>query len=95
MTTVIALVILTGAACSSPVEQADRVTVAYQVPCAIVIREPSANPFKVAQQPNSISVPPQIQSQKLTRASKPARCGGGKVIWLKKRKDGKRRYRCA
>lgn len=95
MTAVLALVILSGAACSSPLEQAARTTVAYQVPCAIVVRAPTGNPFKVAQQSNTVTVPPQIQSQKLTRAKKPARCGGGKVIWLKKKKDGKRRYRCA
>lgn len=55
MSAVIALVILTGAACSSPVEQAPRETIAHQVPCAIVIRERSANPFKIVQQPNEIT----------------------------------------
>lgn len=57
MTTVLALVILTGAACSSPVEQAARETIAWQVPCAIVIREMSANPFKVTQAQNTITPP--------------------------------------
>lgn len=55
MSAVIALVILTGAACSSPVEQEARETVAYQVPCAVVIREQFANPFKIAQAPNTIT----------------------------------------
>lgn len=55
MSSIIALVILTGAACSSPVEQAPRETVAYQTPCAIVVRAPTANPFKVAQAPNTIT----------------------------------------
>jgi hypothetical protein len=90
MTAVIALIILTGAACASPVEQVDRATVAHKVPCAIVIREPVGNPFKLAQQPNAVTVPPMK-----TAAKKPARCNGGKVIWLKKKITGKRRYRCA
>lgn len=55
MSAVVALVILSGAACSSPVEQAPRETIAHQVPCAIVIRERSANPFKIVQQPNTIT----------------------------------------
>lgn len=55
MSAIIALVILTGAACSSPTEQALRETVAYQVQCAIVIREQSANPFKLAQMPNTVT----------------------------------------
>lgn len=55
MSTIVALVILTGASCSSPVEQAPRETIAHQVPCAIVIRERSANPFKIVQQPNEIA----------------------------------------
>lgn len=55
MSAVVALVILSGAACSSPVEQAPRETIAHQVPCAIVIRERSANPFKIVQQPNEIT----------------------------------------
>lgn len=90
MTAIIALVILTGAACSSPVEQQAATTIAHKVPCAIVIREPVGNPFKVAQQPNELTVPP-IR----TLAKKPARCNGGKVVWLKKKIGGKRRYRCA
>lgn len=55
MTPIVAIVILTGASCASPVEQLDRTTVAWQVPCAIVLREQSANPFKAVQQPNTIT----------------------------------------
>lgn len=55
MSAIMAIVILSGAACSSPVEQAPRETVAYQVPCAIVIREPVANPFKLTQAQNEIA----------------------------------------
>lgn len=70
MTAVIALVILTGAACSSPVEQAERTTVAYQVPCALVIREPTANPFKIAQASNAVSVDKPKAVPKYTYAPK-------------------------
>lgn len=89
MTNILAIVIMSGATCISPVEQSDalRLTIAGKTPCAIVIRAPVANPFKLAQQPNEISTPPvKVAPKKVTR------CNGGKVIWFKK--NGKRRYRC-
>ena len=89
MSQIIAIVLLAGAACASPLEQQPRATVAHQVPCAIVIREPVGNPFKAVQQRNEVSMPPVK-----TVARKPARCNGGKVVWLKKKINGKRRYRC-
>lgn len=57
MTNILAIVILSGASCISPVEQSDvlKVTVVGKVPCAVVIREPVANPFKAAQQSNTIT----------------------------------------
>lgn len=57
MTNILAIVILSGASCISPVEQSDalRLTIAGKVPCAVVIREPVGNPFKAAQQPNTIT----------------------------------------
>ena len=57
MTNILAIVILSGASCISPVEQSDalKVTVVGKVPCAVVIREPVANPFKAAQEPNTIT----------------------------------------
>ena len=55
MNAVVALVILTGAGCTSPVVQSAHETVAHKVPCAIVLREQSANPFKVAQAPNTVT----------------------------------------
>lgn len=97
MSQIIAIVLLAGAGCVSPVEQQPRTTVAHQVPCAIVVREPVGNPFKVAQQQTPIlgagSGVPSPSAK--PAAKKPARCGGGKVIWLNRKKDGKRRYRCA
>lgn len=89
MSQVIAIVILAGVGCVSPLEEQTRTTIVHQVPCAIVIRQPVANPFKIVQQPNQASLPPLK-----TVARKPVRCNGGKVVWLKK-KNGKRRYRCA
>lgn len=89
MNQIIAIVMLSGAGCVSQFETTAQTTEVYRTPCALVIREPVANPFKIAQQPNQVSMP----SVK-TVVRKPARCNGGKVIWLKK-KSGKRRYRCA
>lgn len=81
MSAVVALVILSGAACSSPVEQAPRETIAHQVPCAIVIRERSANPFKIVQQPNTI-----------TKASAPVgKKAAPKYTYKTKKKKSKKR----
>jgi hypothetical protein len=57
MTNILAIVILSGASCISPVENSDvlKMTVVGKVPCAVVIREPVANPFKATQQPNTIT----------------------------------------
>lgn len=57
MSKVLAVIMLSGASCVSPVETSDvlRVTMASKVPCAIVIRDPITNPFKVAQEPNTIT----------------------------------------
>lgn len=88
MNSIVAIILISGSACASPLEHAERVTVAFQVPCAVVIRQPVTNPFKIAQQPNEISTPP-------VNVAKSGRCNGGKVIWLKKKKNKPRRYRCA
>lgn len=85
MSAVVALVILSGAACASPVEQAHRETVAYQTPCAIVIREQTANPFKIAQQPNTIT--PASATPKSTAKAKP------KFKYPAKKKKQKRKAR--
>lgn len=57
MTNILAIVILSGASCVSPIETSDalRVTMASKVPCAVLIREPIANPFKAAQEPNTVT----------------------------------------
>lgn len=92
MNNIIAIVILSGASCISPIETSDalRVTLASKVPCAVVIKEPVANPFKAAQEANepaaAAPVPP------IKTAAKKQRCGGKKVIWFKR--DGRLRYRC-
>jgi hypothetical protein len=92
MNPIVAIIFLTGSTCNSPLEQAPGVTVAYQVPCAVVLRGPVGNPFKAAQAPNEPAAAPVAAPVKT--AARKTRCGGGKVIWLKK-KNGKRRYRCA
>lgn len=57
MSKILAIVILSGAACVSPLDVSDalKVTMASKVPCAVVIREPVANPFKAAQTANTIT----------------------------------------
>jgi hypothetical protein len=94
MTNILAIVILTGASCMSQVghSEALRVTTASKTPCAVVIRAPVANPFKVAQQPNEPAAAAPVPPVKTV--AKKQRCGGRRVIWFKN-KSGKRRYRCA
>lgn len=73
MNSILAVVILTGASCISPVEQSDalKVTVVEKVPCAVVIRNPVANPYKVAQEPNGISAAAPVPVvQKVAKKSK-------------------------
>ena len=57
MSQIIAIVLLSGASCVSHIDQSDalKVTLASKTPCAVVIREPIANPFKAAQQSNTIT----------------------------------------
>jgi len=90
---ILAIVILSGASCMSHVghSEALRVTTASKTPCAVVIREPIANPFKAAQEVNEPAVLPATPPVKT--AAKKQRCNGRKVIWFKN-KSGKRRYRC-
>jgi hypothetical protein len=52
---VVALVMLTGPGCYSPIEQQPNTTIVYKVPCAIVIREQTANPFKRVQEANTVT----------------------------------------
>lgn len=91
MTNILAIVILSGASCVSPLDVSDalKVTMASKVPCAVVIRQPTGNPYKAVQEQNEVTAaaaPPPVK----TAAKK--RCNGGKVVWFKK--NGKRRYRC-
>jgi len=94
VTNILAIVILSGASCVSPLDVSDalKVTMASKTPCAIVIRQPVANPFKAAQEPNEPAAAAPVPPVKT--AGKKQRCGGRKVIWFKN-KSGKTRYRCA
>ena len=82
--TLIDIVLFTGAACISPIDEHPQVTVAYKTPCAEVIYLPVANPFKVAQEQNVITV---ITPKKTSRL-----CGAKTAVWYVK--NNKRRYRC-
>lgn len=57
MTNIIAIVLLSGASCVSHIDQSDalKVTLASKVPCAVVIRQPTGNPYKAAQATNEVS----------------------------------------
>lgn len=57
MSTILAIALLTGAGCVSPVEGSDalKVTVVGKTPCAIVIHSPVGNPYKAAQEPNVVT----------------------------------------
>ena len=55
MTKLIGIIIYTGAACVSPIEPMAGGTVAYKTPCAEIVQVQSANPYKIAQQPNVIT----------------------------------------
>jgi hypothetical protein len=56
MSKVIAFVFYTGAHCVSPVESAPQMTIVEQVPCAQPIYATVGNPFKAAQEMNTVSV---------------------------------------
>lgn len=72
MNGILAVVILTGSTCISPVEQSDalKVTVVGKVPCAVVFRNPVTNPFKIVQEPNVISAAAGPVVQKVAKKSK-------------------------
>ena len=56
MSKILAVVFLSGASCVSHIDESHvlRVTLASKTPCAVIIREPVANPFKRAQLPNEV-----------------------------------------
>lgn len=86
------IIILTGAACVSPVESVPGGTVAYKTPCAVLIYVPDANPFKAAQEQNAITVaPPPKAKAKKRKVSR--LCGAKTAVWYVN-KNNKRRYRC-
>ena len=83
------IVLLTGSMCISPVEQKPSETVAYKVPCAVLIYVPDANPFKRVQEANVVNVDsvPGVKKRKTSRL-----CGAKTAVWYVK--NNKRRYRC-
>lgn len=56
MTYLMGVILYTGAACVSPITTTDRTTIVGKTPCAEVIRYSSANPYKIVQEPNVVSV---------------------------------------
>jgi hypothetical protein len=55
MSTLLAIIISTGAACVSPVAYEPGGMTVQKVPCARIVQYHSANPFKVVQEPNVIT----------------------------------------
>ena len=55
MSKLVGIIIYSGAACVSPIEPMAGGTVAYKTPCAEIVQVQSANPYKIAQQPNVIT----------------------------------------
>lgn len=58
------VIFLLGAACVSPAESVPGGTVLHQVPCATLVYMPVANPYKITQQPNVVSVAPKATAKK-------------------------------
>jgi hypothetical protein len=56
MTYLMGVILYTGAACVSPLESVGNVTTVEKVPCAEIVRYSSANPFKMVQEPNVVSL---------------------------------------
>lgn len=78
-----------GASCISPITPVDGGTVVEKVPCAEVVYLPAANPYKITQEQNAITVAPQ-QPPRVKKASR--LCGSKRAVWFVK--NGKKRYRC-
>ena len=55
MTALLAIIISTGAACVSPVTHEPGGMTVQKVPCAEIVQVQSANPYKIAQEPNVIT----------------------------------------
>lgn len=56
MNDVLAVIFLSGPLCASPADLGPSTVEVYRVPCATVIRGISANPYKIVQTENIISV---------------------------------------
>jgi hypothetical protein len=55
MSKLVGIIMYTGAACVSPIEPMAGGTLVYRTPCAQIVQVQSANPYKIAQQPNVIT----------------------------------------
>ena len=80
------VVFLFGAACVSPADHVPHGIVLHKTPCAEVIYL-IANPYKAAQEQNTITIPPGKSGTKRTSL-----CGSKRPVWYVK--GSKRKYRC-
>lgn len=67
------IIFFTGAECVSPIRTSGSETFVSQVPCATPIYAPVGNPFKIVQEPNTVSVsltPPKKKPLRKKRKSR-------------------------
>lgn len=81
----IGVIVLLGAECVSAADHVPNGTVLYKTPCAKLIFQPVGNPYKAAQEPNTITPPAKA-------ANKRSLCGSKRAVWYVK--NGKKKYRC-
>lgn len=81
------VVFLFGAACMSPADHVPHGIVLHKTPCAELIFQPVGNPYKAAQEPNTITTTPPAKAE-----AKRSICGLKRAVWY--RKNGKKKYRC-
>lgn len=93
MSKIAALIIFySGTACVSPATYGPGYTELQKVPCFEVVWVPSANPFKVTQEANVISVASVASVPKVTVKRRAGACGSKRQVWYVR--NGKKRYRC-
>lgn len=81
------VIFLLGAACVSEADHVPHGIVLHKTPCAELVFQPVGNPYKAAQEPNTVTVTPPAKA-----ATKRSICGSKRAVWYTKGK--KKRYRC-
>ena len=82
------VIFLLGAACVSEADHVPHGIVLHKTPCAELIFQPVGNPYKAAQEPNTITTAPPGKAP--TKRS--SLCGSKRAVWYVK--NGTKKYRC-